>query len=300
MYPVYFQELKSIAIRSLQNNNIIFDETLSLLEEISESNLSNLKDSNAVEHNISTNAIGVLLIYQSMLKVAIENNNVKRVTSITYSMDRFSAPKHKSEQYISNEYVGKSSEAIQLSIFDSLDKIKTPKSSDDNISKITLFILFQGALKSIEISSYGSTGQLIKRITTDFTGVKINEVFEEFNKSRGELKKAYKDFDNDYIYNDLITIFRFNERSYEYCNQRLLFLLMGQQYFIINEKISFTEFYKTQDVIIPITYFNLDYLQYISKKIREVGSKYGLVYIKDKCFIEKLVKLIKNDQQNTT
>lgn len=296
LYPVYFQELESIAIRSLQNNDIIFDKTLSLLEEISESNLWEFEDSNKDESNTSTNAIGVLLIYQSMLKVAIENNDVKRVTSITYSMDRFSSPKHKSEEYIGNESVGKYSEAIQLSIFDSLDKIKVQISTDDILSEITLFILFQGALKSIEIGSYRSTGQLIKRITTDFEGEKINGVFNKFHSSRGELKKAYKDFDNDYTYNDLITNFRFNERSYEYCNQKLLFLLMGQQHFIINEKISFSEFFKGRHEIIPSMYFNLDYLQYIRKKIEQVGSKYGLVYIKDKDFIDELVEFIKNNQ----
>src|SRR5699024_8466594 len=80
-YPHYFKEIEDIILKALTLQGFPFEEILSFLERMSPPGF----DSGEVE----THRIGVILLYQSTLKVATENNDIKSVTAITYSLDTY-------------------------------------------------------------------------------------------------------------------------------------------------------------------------------------------------------------------
>lgn len=288
LYPAYFNGIEDISLRLLTIKEFPFEKMLSFLESFSKS--ENIKEKE------QTNVIGVMLIYQSVLKVAAENNDVKNVTAITYSLDTFlNGLQHDTSNQLYPNVLTK----IRKSILASMRKaFGIHHETITHLNEVALYILFQGTLKSIEIGSYGVTGQLIKRITTDFKGKTINKVFDNFYKTKGWLKTAYNEFDKEFLLNDLITDFSFNNRSFRYCIQKMIFLLLAQEALIIDKKISFTEFYKSDHDFIGLHYFSDEYLDYIASKIKSVGNGYGLIFNKTDNFIDQLAIYIKEKIKN--
>lgn len=279
LYPNYFKSIERIAINALNKNDIPFEKILKFLESFSYLE----KSENAID-----NINGVVLIYQSLLKFATMSNDVKKVTSITYSLHTI-----KNSLEVSGS---KETEVYKLFMLSSLSK--NPNMAHETEDFI-LFTLFQGLLKSIELGNYGVTGQLIKRITTDFKGGHINNIFKIFYESRGNLNNAYPRIIDTKIdnnpFNDLITDYAFNQSSFDYCAQKLVFLLLGQECLIILDHISFTEFYRNSHSFIEFDYFKPEYLDYIAQKIINVGDDYGLIFIKKDNFVTDLAKYIKQN-----
>src|SRR5699024_10911589 len=170
----------------------------------------------------------------------------------------------------------------------------------DIYEEISLYILFQGAIKSIELGNYGVTGLLVKRIATDFGAEAINEVFEKFLETQGEIKNLYQMFKDEFSYNDLITNFSFNKnkRAFDYCVQKFIFLLLGQEILITYKNLNSTKFYQSARTVIDLKHFSIDYLDYIVSKIKAVGKSYGLVYLEIDGFVDELSTFIKKHNMN--
>lgn len=285
LYPVYLNSIEDISLKLLSNKDFPFEKMLSFLESFSKSE--------SIRKERNTNLIGVIFIYQSVLKKAVESNDVKNVTAITYSLDAFSNALKPDD--ISNQSNSDVITQLYKSIFASLQKaFEIKHETITHIDEVALYILLQGSLKSIELGCYGVTGQLIKRITTDFNGQTINDVFDKFYVSKGNIKIAYKDFNQDFELNDLLTDYNFNHRSFEYCIQKLLFLLLGQEALIIDKNISFTEFHKSEVEFINFSYFSQEYLDYVVRKIASVENRYGLIFLKIEGFVDNLALYIKD------
>lgn len=295
LYPGYLQGIEELSIKTISINDNLFEMVLSFLETMIGVPKNN-KGDHYNHHNIDSIALGVLLIYQSLLKEAIEKNNVRLTTELTYSINKFVLEISKNNNLsLENDY-----ETLRRKMQKSIESSLTSYMNQELFKEISLFILFQGALKSVELGNYNVTGLLIKRIPTDFDGEMINKVFEKFNENKGNIKKAYKLFDNEYEFNDLITNFNFNISSYDYCIQKLLFLLLGQELYIIEKNILFTKFSVNKNKLefIPKEYFNKEYLDYIVTKISAVGNKYGLAFVNEELMIDKIISYIQPKKDN--
>lgn len=288
LYPIYLTGIENISIRTVSNKNVLIEKILSLLESTSELKSQSHEEDN---ENTTSNAIGILLTYQSMLKTTAEQDDVRGTTAITYSMYKFIRSFKKENILIDSPPVNRM-QAIKNSIRASQNYFFKAQPKNNSLEEISLYILLQATLKSIELGSYGVTGLLIKRITTDYSGQTINKVVDIFEQSKASLKDAYSKFKEDYKFNDLITNFHFNNSSYEYCLQKLFFLLLAQEHFIVYKTIEFTEFYSENSEnreFIPVKYFKGSYLSYVATKVTTVGLRYGLAFFKHKSFIKNLL-----------
>jgi|SRR5690625_383141 len=299
LYPGYFSGLKDIATNSLLlSDSANFNEMINLLESFFDS-----------ETNDKT-LIGILMIYQALLKVSVQRNDISKITKLTYSLYFIREKNIESKiikvseiaQLITNNFphllgeVTEESELIQnLVKKESIDNKKRSAEADEIYPELSLFILFQTLFKAIELGNNASVGLLIKRISTDYTGDEISKLIRRFNKYKGDIKPAFKERAEFKEYNDLITDFSINQNSYDYCFQKLIFLIYGQQATIKREKLEFTKSYLSPVQAIDFTLFSINYLDYIYKKILEAGKDYGLLFVNDEEFMGNYLEYLKTE-----
>ncbi|OLS35621.1 hypothetical protein BTR22_14280 [Alkalihalophilus pseudofirmus] len=224
---------------------------------------------------------GSALLHQTLFKKAVENNDVRALTSITYSLSILI----KGDEKKANAPLSSSSTIRNM--MQSFIK-KQLKHTVKDIRHVVLFCYFQALLKSIEIGSYSSTGILIKKLTTDFTGSEIKLMLNEFHYNGYSLSQYLLNEFNTIKENDdimqLDTNFSFNKQSVDYCLKKLYLLVYLQEKYIVANKLSFTEFYKKRHIFIDRNKFQIEYMNYIISKVENVGDKYGLRSVADADF----------------
>ncbi|WP_168455216.1 hypothetical protein [Bacillus cereus] len=319
LYPVFITALDEIVLKAYKQKNCPLKSLLEILNGIILSYKSS-KDSSKEEQadNISK-VIGVIYIYETVLREALETNNVKDITSVTYSLcGIFKEMDKKGEQV---RPIGKTNEAkatsdrnnmlssaamisaMEISMTET--KVNLDTSDNENMKKIILFILLQIALKAVEISHYKCLGQVIKRITTDFNALIIEKTFDDFRKGSGQIKSATFLEKDEKIQNainskkSMISRFRkditFNNQSIDYCMQKLALLIYGQQFYVIKQNLTFTEFHKSyheHPTSIDLSFVDMAYINYTLGKIKQVGNDYGLLFVKETDFEEEIKKKI--------
>lgn len=282
LYLPYFQAIEEIAVKAFYNDNFPLSY---ILRHLLSYTFENRNETINTSFSINFDIAGSILIHQSLLYVAIENEDIQKITDVSYSMTSLVLQKGSSN--ISNDLIAEMNAAIHH------------KQVIRNVYKrMVLFSLFQGALKTIELGNYSGTGQLIKRITTDFNGHEINCGLNEFIPHRGEMKEGIQDVGKSAFLSILNTNFNFNIQSIDYCLQKLCFLLLAQQKYIVKNRLMFTEFYKNETVYVETEHFELNYLDYVLDKIIQTGGRYGLLPVIKKDFMKGLVTEIKYKTQH--
>ncbi|MGU3395023.1 hypothetical protein ACNHOZ_12760 [Priestia sp. D51] len=330
LYPQFITSLDEIILKAYKQKGLPLSKILEILNGIVPSyTLKNNQEANIEEQNFNiAKTVAIIYIYKSILKEAVETDNIKDITTITYSLCeiiREMDTEQEAEEEAQTLYpaflntVGESSEsnneinhfeilnAMQQAMQNSVNKAKVNLNQGEQkqIKKIILFVLLQMALKAVELSHYKTVGQLVKRVTTDFDPLTIRNTFEEFRTSKGRIKKApfLKEnglefaFTSDssmisQIYTDIL----FNKQSIEYCMQKLALLIYGQQFYIIDKELKFTEYYKSYEehsVEIDLSFVESSYLDYTIGKIKQVGKGYGLLFVEQPGFEEKVKEVVK-------
>lgn len=279
----YFRTLKQIALYTSEGNSYFFHESLSFFEQ---QFLTKVETNNNIDYQL-----GFLLIYQSLLKNNISKEDIENVTTITYSLQRIIFPKSNNQDDIhidKDDMLYKMEKSVLIN--HPLKSINSKES--DDILNLSLFILFQATLKSIETGSYAITGQLIKRIVTDYTAKDIQYVFEDFYNKKGNLKIFTRKNDRLQSFNDLIEGFSFNINSYDYCIQKLVLLLLGQEAYTIENNIIFSNKSVNQYSLDFLNYLKTHYIQYVINKINNVGPAYGLLFLQDQNYLQGIIDII--------
>jgi hypothetical protein len=308
LYPSFITSLDEIVLRAYKQKSLPIGYLLTLLNNTMLSYQFDSSEEKHEEHDFHiAKTVAVIYIYKSLLKEAVETDNVKDITSITYSLCEIfketTIKGQKSEQKEPDvEKDNNTSIDLIAAMQERMNEAKS-KVSDfrhGHIKKVVLFVLLQMSLKSVELGHYKVVGQLVKRITTDFDAVTIRNIFEDFRISEGKMKRAsflkeqeLKEAFNpetsmiSHMYTDIL----FNKQSLDYCMQKLAILIYGQQSYIRTKHLTFTEYYKTcQEPLseINLSFLEMDYLDYTLGKIKQVGKGYGLLFVDEKDFEGKI------------
>lgn len=332
LYPQFITSLDEIILKAYKQKGLPLSKILEILNGIVPSyTLKNNQEADVEEQKFNiAKTVAVIYIYKSILKEAVETDNVKDITTITYSLCEILKEMDKEKE------TEEEAESMDLAVLNTVDessesndetnlseilndaqamqamqnsvnkvKVNLNQGEQKQIKKIILFILLQMALKAVELSHYKTVGQLVKRITTDFDPLTIRDTFEDFRTSKGRIKKARFLEENglefaftsdssmiSQIYTDIL----FNKQSIEYCMQKLALLIYGQQFYIIDKELKFTEYYKSYEehsVEIDLSFVEASYLDYTIGKIKQVGKGYGLLFVEQSGF-EKKVKEVVN------
>ncbi|HHT7010602.1 MULTISPECIES: hypothetical protein [Bacillus cereus group] len=307
LYPAFITALDEIVLKAYKQKNFPLARLLEILNSI----ILSYKVENNDERENRTNiakVIAVIYIYETLLKEAIEADNVKDITSVTYSLcDIFKEftkkePQNEVNQKTQNIENPLNAVAMMSAMENSMQntKVSLDISTNEKIKKIILFILLQMALKSVELSHYKCLGQIVKRITTDFDAKTIGETFNDFRKANGNIK------DTSILEDDLIRKainskesmishihidVAYNNQSLDYCMQKLALLIFGQQYYIMKQELTFTEYYQScegQDKRIDLSFIDMKYIDYTLGKIKKVGTGYGLLFIDESEFADEV------------
>ncbi|EAL16591.1 hypothetical protein protein [Bacillus cereus G9241] len=307
LYPAFITALDEIVLKAYKQKNFPLARLLEILNSI----ILSYKIENDNEKENRTNiakVVAVIYIYETLLKEAIEADNVKDITSVTYSLcDIFKEFIKKEPQNEGSKKTRKIetplNDAVMMSAMENSmqnTKVSLDNSTNEKIKKIILFILLQMALKSVELSHYKCLGQIVKRITTDFDAKTIGETFNDFRKANGNIKDTSilkdeiimnainsKESMISHIHIDVA----YNNQSLDYCMQKLALLIFGQQYYIMKQELTFTEYYKScenQDERIDLSFIDMKYIDYTLGKIKKVGTGYGLLFIDESEFVDEV------------
>ncbi|RKD73646.1 hypothetical protein ATL39_1948 [Sinobaca qinghaiensis] len=271
LYKTYFKNLEELCINAYNNKEFPFELMLYTINDISKENI------NEINGRVAMSYTGPILLHQTLLKEAVEDGNVNKVTVITYSLTKPILNDENiqvKENTFNKEIELFMSRAIRKSQKDTFKEIPM------EIKNLILFVLLQSLMKSIEIGQYGVSGQIVKRITTDFTGSSINSQLINFKKNKGLFNSSFTNEIQSSDIEDLDTIFNFSEQSFDYCFKKLNFLIYAQELYIKEMNIEFTEF-NNDLTFVEIDLIDKDQLNYIYNKIISVGPKYGMLSLKE-------------------
>lgn len=279
LYPTYFTILEEIYLKSLSIKDFPIEKLLEMLKD-----MTVFYDSSNEEVE-EMSLTGIILIYRTLLKKTVEDDNVRLVNILSYSISNLI---NRNEDVTDQtEFDAKIYEyKITLNFLGSLNQNIKNDLQGSKPDNIILFVLFQASLKAIELGHYGCSGQLIKRITTDFSGRSIREKFRKFVKLNGDIREIIMNKPLAPLSID----FNFNEKSLSYCMQKLGLLIYSQERYILHKKITFTNFYKNDAIFIDYSYMDKSYIGYTLEKIKAIGDKYGLLFLnKDEDFFDKYI-----------
>ncbi|NEU29925.1 hypothetical protein GN156_03930 [bacterium LRH843] len=281
LYKQFFLGLEEFCINIYSKDDFPFETLLESLRNLSFSLPSTTSPKDL-------NILGTTLIHQTLIKMSVERNHMKSLASISDSISKLS---NKAPVFLESKSKVESTMQIQSFLQNQLNSQIMVQGKD-----ITLFVLVQGLLKSVEIGAYSSTGFLIKRITTNFSGKEINDVAHNFLNHSGDFSSFYSSkiksegSDSLLSLSDLDTNFHFNEQSFKYCLQKMFLLIFLQEKFIIENNLVFTEFHKKDKEFLDINLFDSYYVQYVIKKVKHAGDRYGLLSVSDNIFLNNITK----------
>lgn len=250
----YLNALQELAMLMYSNDSIGLEPIFEGLEKLA------IEDGG--DHN------GINIIYKCLINKAIIKNDVKMLSSISYSMSKASG-------FYENNNLKIDSNIRLLQMKNNIS-IGLKESSKDTLMHCIIYIFLQATLKSIELSHYACTGFLIKFLVTSFKSHLLNESFFAFTKNEGENNPYLKQRE---VFSKINVSFNFNQKTSDYCHKKLTILLYAQQKYVVDRKIDFGEVPKS---FIDISHVNCNYVDYLFEKIDAAKSKYGLLFLDDK------------------
>ncbi|MBC9786240.1 hypothetical protein H1S01_17400 [Heliobacterium chlorum] len=224
--------------------------------------------------------VGILIIYKALLSKAIKSKDVKILSIVCYSM--LSSIEKENEFYndIEDELL---QEIGESALIGAKDKKITDRDKQTNLYCV-IYILFQSAVKSIELSHYECTGFLVKFLATNFDSTDLNLVLKEFIENKA--------VNNPYIqqrnyYNDINVDLYINSKIVSYFIDKLVVLLYAQQVYMIKDRV-----FLVKEIKEPIAkyYLNSKQLDYVIEKLECKEEKFGLL-----CLGELKDLLIRSD-----
>ncbi|QOS98093.1 hypothetical protein JNUCC42_16385 [Brevibacterium sp. JNUCC-42] len=227
----------------------------------------------------------VKVIYKWLLARAISEDNLTALTTICYSMlnglnnlEQLS----KMELLILRMPEVKSQLGIDLASrirhsLESNQEIKKTLNKIVTLKEYHLFILLEASLKSIELGNYACTGFITKFLVANYESAILDKVFWDF-ENHGCLGEMHE--------KDIIDIsFKVNDDIFEYCFNKLVFIIYGHQKYAVKKKLDFGF---VPDVFIDISLIECNWLDYLIENIQKASSKYGLSFLEDDDFMESL------------
>ncbi|SIT14931.1 hypothetical protein [Alicyclobacillus vulcanalis] len=137
--------------------------------------------------------------------------------------------------------------------------------------------LLNAALKNLELSHYQSAGFLIKFMVTNFRSEVLAKEFDKFFDKVINIERTTT--------NDKWLNATFGQRTSEYCLKKLTILLYGQQHYVVEKKINFGE---TPKNFVDINHAKCTYLPYLLENLEASSGAYGLMFLRDKEFMNVL------------
>ncbi|MBG9772434.1 hypothetical protein [Brevibacillus laterosporus] len=254
LQPIYNSALLTLTISSYENKELGIRPVLNILEK----HLT--EDDNGTK------------IYKWLLIKSIKENNVKSLTTTVYSAVRAI----KRLEMLSNP--AKQSTPLRILIRNSIERNGLTVENNKKVEAIrNTFMEFflEAIIKSIELAHYGCTGFLLKFLVTNMKSDFVDKTYPI-------VQNRYKN-DEYNVINDKVS-FNINLSTFEYCNQKLLLLLFGQQKYVLKHKLKVTHFPKQ---CIDLSDLEFDNLEYHLNKIDKAKSKYGLLYLEDAKFMKE-------------
>lgn len=213
---------------------------------------------------------GIIMIYKTLIAKAVEDNEVQLLSSIAYSLSKCV----KEQDIIHKIRVNPKIEMMLKTM--GRDDIK------NRFQKSCIFVLLQGALKSVEVSSYKSTGFLVKFLITNFDSHFLNLTFKMFVKHKAD-KNPY--LDDREIFSAIDVDFHYNDQTKEYCLKKLGILIYSQQRYVAEKKVVFGFI---PNSYISVSYIPCPYIDYLFEKLDKAKDKYGLMFLEDEYFIKSM------------
>ncbi|MGG1879347.1 hypothetical protein ABDI30_17485 [Paenibacillus cisolokensis] len=244
----YYTALHELAFVSYKSE--ILDLFLSKLESI----LKRSKHANGNANEITT-------IYKQLLVLVIEDNDIKSLGKVIYSMMK---------NFNNIQTKGSKKGRIPVPV------LNTAEQSDD-LNECILYMILQSIVKSIELAHYACTGFLIKYLVTHFKWDFIKKVYGILIDNL--ITKQISN--NPYLLtsniSNITVSFNFNTSITRYCCEKMSLLLFCQQKFAL-EFGAPVNYRPTAKSVINIEGIKND-IDYLSEKISKVGDKYGLLCV---------------------
>ncbi|MED3536221.1 hypothetical protein ABEX53_04145 [Bacillus toyonensis] len=198
------------------------------------------------------------ITYKFLLMKLINKNQIKNLTNLVYDSKKYS------------EY---------------------PK-----LKGLTLGILLQNLIKSIEISNYNITGFLVKFLITNFSGQDLNRrllVLKTNRHSNSSVLEANETIDG--INENGVFAIKINDETFDYCFKKAFILLFAQHLYSVENNLWYTEKWNENGNEIKLNeeFQGCNYSKYIMDKIQAASSKYGLLAFQDEKVMKAVYKEIK-------
>lgn len=259
--PEYYTALHELAVICFKQD--LLDVVLDNLNSI----MIRTKDKNR------TNDIN--LIYKQLLILAIEDSNTSALSKIVYSMLKNIK---KSEKQYSDLGIPIPNVHIE---------------DDEKLSECIIYMVLQSLVKSTELSRYSCEGFLIKFLVTNITGELLKTIY---GKAVDNLIKN-KQYNNPYILSNHISnitvSYNFNESTVRYCFEKMSILIYCQQHYVHENQMNINNSVKIRPFI-SVNKLNHN-IPYLFGKIKNVGDKYGMLFIKDAEFMSKMERKISGE-----
>jgi hypothetical protein len=278
----YLKHLHELMIFTIENH----PERISII-------IKYLEDYAGSEIQVNSEKNSSLSVYKSLVIKSSENNSVKDLSPIAYSMIKTIRKKRNNLEYKINN--------ITISM----------KVNSDQHYKAALYNLLQACLKSIELSHYQCTGFLVKMMVTVFDDINLfKEVLETFVSDKNN-----KGENNPYIYRpqseykfEFEIKPNFNPNTFDYCCDKLLILLNAQRKYAVEYELPFLENQpdKAAKFILEpesdsfISHKREKYYLYLFTKIYKAKDKYGLLFLSNLDFMKNLLKEILESKKMDT
>lgn len=221
----------------------------------------------------------VLSIYRMWLIKIVESYDLKKLITLSYELMETVIYGIR-EPNLEENFSDLSKQINGKLLLSELEKRLT---MNDSYVGMALFILYNAAVKSLELSRYRFAGFLVKFVTTNFSSKIVNSTFDMFYKKEGVDEK----FETLKFSQELgLKTFNVNQRTNVYCIEKLALLIYCQQEYIIQNNVKFK---RSGDVnTIPIGQYIKENKEYLFNKVCKQSSNYGLMWMKDRHFLGEL------------
>lgn len=258
---VYYAVLYELSILLQKNEHIGLYPLLKRIEELAQSSIDKKN---------------IIVIYRALIIKAVEKADVKVLSTLIYSLFRIIDINDNcgvvnydncKVEYSLECLIGEESEDL---LYNTEER------------EISIMVLLQAALKSIEISHYGCTGFLVKYIANFDSSIWV-KVYSEFCQVNGLYKGEEEELP---LFKEVNVDFSINPNTSSYCLQKLTILFYGQQNYIFKSNILLS---CVPIILVSLSKVKYNQLFYLLKKLQGAKDKYGLHFLKDEKFMKKLM-----------
>ncbi|MDY7223743.1 hypothetical protein [Halalkalibacterium halodurans] len=215
-------------------------------------------------------------IYENLMYKIVEEDDITNLTHTVYSLIR----------PLTDLQPKSSDKDLSGRMQNSISKKVSPVDLK-NLSEDLLNVIIKITIKSVEISNYRCTGLLIKFMVTNFNKV-IKEALLKIkdNSSKIHFEEENESYESNSAYYDI----GFNSQTFMYCLNKLTLLVFLQQNYANEERLEFITDYKDSTTLLTIedVKLNCSYANYLYRKIKRSGDKYGLSFLRDTTFQDRI------------